>query len=135
MTKDLQNVYICDLGVAKLKSAVQDTTTTATVIGTYPYMAPELFGASKRGTAVDIYSLGCLYIELFGERKVWPGLHTAVEVMQKVCGSYNTAPTMPKTDDLPLLYAKLCNSCCQLNAKDRVNIDAVIEQLISIKFV
>ena len=83
MTKDLRNVYICDLGVAKLKSAAQDTTTTANVIGTYPYMAPELFGASKRGTAVDIYSLGCLYIELFGERKIWPGLNTAVEVMQK----------------------------------------------------
>ena len=73
-------------------------------------------------------SLGCLYIELFGERKVWPGLNTAVEVVQKVCGSYNTAPTMPKTDDLPLLYAKLCNSCCQLNAKDHVNMDVVIEQ-------
>ena len=134
MTKDLRHVYICDLGVAKLKSAAQDTT-TANVIGTYPYMAPELFGASKRGTAVDIYSLGCLYIELFGERKVWPGLNTAVEVMQKVCSSYNTAPTMLKTNDLPLLYAKLCNSCCQLNAKDLLNIDAVIEQLNNIKFV
>ena len=135
MTKDLRNVYIWDLGVAKLKSAAQDTTTTAKVIGTYPYMAPELFGVSKRGTAVDIYSLGYLYIELFEERKVWPGLNTAVEVMQKVCSSYNTAPTMPKTNDLPLLYAKLYNSCCQLNAKDRLNIDAVIEQLNNIKLV
>ena len=89
----------------------------------------------KGETAVDIYSLACLYIELFGERKGWPGLNTAVEVMQKVCGSYNTAPTMPKTDDLPLFYAKLCNSCCQLNAKDCLNIDAVIEQLNNIKFV
>ena len=94
-----------------------------------------MFSASHRGTAVDIYSLGCLYIELFGERKVWPGLTNAVEIMQKVCGSFNNPPTMPKTDDLPLLYANICNSCCQLNAKDRINIDAVLEKLNNIKFV
>lgn len=134
MTKDLRNVFICDLGVAKLESAAQDTTTTANVIGMYPYMAPELLGASKRGTSVDIYIIFTwVSVHRVIQRK--PGLNTAVEVMQKVCSSYKTPPTMPRTDDLQLLYAKLCNSCCQLNAKDRVNIDTVIEQLNNIKFV
>ena len=54
--------------VAKIK--YQATMTTASnAIGTYPYMAPEMFRTSHRSTAVDVYSLGCLYTELFGERR------------------------------------------------------------------
>lgn len=67
----MDGVYICDLGLAKLKDAAQQTMTTATqhVVGTYPYMAPEMFTIGHRGAAVDVYSLGCLYIELFGKKE------------------------------------------------------------------
>ena len=88
VTHDLSKTYICDLGVAKIK--YQATMTTASnAIGTYPYMAPEMFGTGHRSTAADVYSLGCLYIELFGERRVWEGITDGVQIMQKVCGSYN----------------------------------------------
>ena len=63
------------MGIAKVKQVAE-----ATVIsiskgpGAYPYMAPEMFKKSHRGTPVDIYSLGCLFIELFAQRRVWPNL-------------------------------------------------------------
>ena len=52
---DLHNVYICDMGIAKLRGSVEDHTTATThVVRTYPYMAPEMFDKSYMGTAVDI---------------------------------------------------------------------------------
>ena len=91
------------MGIAKLRYSAHDPTTSTQVVGTYPYMAPEMFEGSKSGTAVDIYSFGCILIKLFSERRVWPGLHTSAEIMHKVCGSFNSQPTMPETNDLPLL--------------------------------
>ena len=79
---------ICDMGIPKLREASQGTVTTATVHmkGTYPYMAPEMYGPNRRGTAADVYAFGCLMIELFGQKKVWGELVTA-QIMQKVCRS------------------------------------------------
>ena len=132
MTNDLKGVFICDLGIAKLKYSQATVTTSSTnVKGTYPYMAPEMFGTQNRGTAVDVYSLGCVYIELFGENKVWPGITDGLQIMQKVCGSYNCPPTMPQTTHLPTAYRNICDGCCQLDAKRRLKIEGVIELLES----
>ena len=44
VTKDLKDVYICDIGISRLKAISTPTKTTASnsPIGTYPYMAPEI---------------------------------------------------------------------------------------------
>ena len=68
-------MYVCDMGIAKVKQVAEATATSINKgPGAYPYMAPETFRKSKRGPAVDIYSLGCLFIELFGRQHVWPDL-------------------------------------------------------------
>lgn len=130
VTDDLKEVYICDMGLSKLKEASQATVTTVSKgpTGTYPYMAPEMFGQGHRGTAVDIYSLGCLFIELFGQKRIWPGLD-GMQIMQKVCGSFNSPPEMPKTSHLNDNVSKICDACCQLEAKNRPSIAAVVEML------
>ena len=52
-------------------------------------MAPEVFSTVHMGIAVDVYALCCLYIELFGQKRVWPRLD-GVQIMQ-VCGSFSIA--------------------------------------------
>ena len=43
-------------------------------MGTYPSMAPEIKQErAHRGKAVDIYCIGCLFIELFDGELMWPG--------------------------------------------------------------
>ena len=59
--------------------------------GTYPYMAPEMFKTGCYGPSIDIYSLGCLLIELFGKRRVWPGLD-GPDIMVQIMGTYDTPP-------------------------------------------
>jgi len=107
-------------------------TTAVNAIGTYPYMAPEMFGASHRTTVVDVYSLGCLYIELFGEKRVWEGITDGMQIMQKVCGSYNIPPQMPSTDHLPPMYASICKGCCKLDPKQRLHIDVIMTYNITL---
>ena len=99
---------ICDMGIAKLREVTHTTVTTASKVamGTYPYMAPEMFGSGHRNAAVDIYSLGCLYIELFGGNRVWPGISDGMQIMQKVCGSFHSAPEMPATSHPIEAYVK-----------------------------
>lgn len=56
--------------------------------GTYP-----LYGTRDVHRA-DIYSLGCLLIELYGQRRVWPnmdGWMVQTDMLQ-VLGFYETAP-------------------------------------------
>lgn len=57
------------MGVTRLKKATEATVTAVGKgLGTYPYMAPKMYKTSRRGTAVDVYSLGCTLLELFGRR-------------------------------------------------------------------
>ena len=117
------------MGVTELKQAAQVTMTSSSKgPGTYPYMAPEMFKKGKRGRAVDIYSLGCLYLEVFSRRRVWPGLDST-EIMMKVCGSYDSPPCMPDLSDINDVHLEICGSCLQLNQTSRPKIDEVVEML------
>ncbi len=129
ITHDLISVFICDMGVTKLKKVSEATvTSTSRGPGTLPYMAPEMFKKARRGPPVDIYSLGCLYLELFARRRVWPGLD-GTEIMMKVCGAFNTPPTMPDLDPLQDTQLEICGSCCQLDPSNRPTIDQTLEMI------
>lgn len=54
--------YLSDFGLAK---AVEDSgaTSSASIVGTVEYMAPEQWRGRKVGPAADIYSLGCVLYE------------------------------------------------------------------------
>ena len=55
-----------DFGVAK----VMDHTTHATKIGTYGYIAPEVFNRQPYNATSDIYSLGLVLYWLLNERRL-----------------------------------------------------------------
>ena len=97
------------MGIAKAKQAAEATVTAVSKgPGTFPYMAPEMLKKSRRGPAVDVYSLECLLIELFG-KQVWPDLDPTA-IMMKVVGSYEDPPEPPSTAHL----APLGDFCAQL---------------------
>src|SRR5205085_2309432 len=63
-------VKLVDFGL--VKSEKQDTTALTEVgyvLGTVPYMAPEVFAGELNGVACDLWAAGCVYYELVtGER-------------------------------------------------------------------
>ena len=129
VSEDLSGVYVCDLGIAKVKLVAETTMTSLSKgPGTYPFMAPEMFRKARRGPAVDIYSLGCLFIELFGKKRVWPDLD-APDIMMQVLGSYGTPPRMPAVSHLKSPYKDLCGQMCQLDPQNRPSSGTVVQLL------
>lgn len=125
----MKGIYVCDMGIAKVKQVAEKTMTSMCKgPGTYPYMAPEMFRKGHRGPAVDIYSLGCLFIELFGGRRVWLDLD-GPDIMVQVLGSFGTPP---KLSHLKEPFIDICQRLCQFDATDRPKIDEVKEMLNSI---
>ena len=131
MNEDVSKVFVCDMGIAKVKQITDASVTCVSKgPGTFPYMAPEMFKASRRGAPVDIYSLGCLYIELIGRNKVWRGLD-GPGIMQKVLGSYEVPPQGPSTSHLPSDFDNLCSSMCALDPSKRPKSLEVYESVLS----
>ena len=117
------------MGIAKIKQLNVATATCAgNGPGTIPYMAPEMFQKCRRGPAVDIYALGCLFIELFGRRRVWEGYDSS-DIMMKVLGSYKTPPEGPSTNHLSAEVHKLCSALCDLDATKRPDSRGVLVML------
>jgi serine/threonine protein kinase len=127
MSTDLKKVFVCDMGIAKVKQLTDASVTcVGNGPGTFPYMAPEMFKACRRGSAVDIYSLGCLYIELFGKKRVWHGLDGPA-IMQQVLGSYEVPPCGPSTSHLPSEIGCLCSKLCALDPAERLKSHQVFD--------
>ncbi len=130
MTKDLKGVFLCDMGISNLKDVSKTSvmTSSSNPVGTYPYMAPELFSKGHRGTPVDIYAFSCLMIEVFGQERVWRGLN-GPQIMQKVCGTFTCAPMQPSVAHLPASISEVCKTCCDLEPTKRPSITVVIEMM------
>lgn len=87
---------------------------------------------SRRGPAVDIYSLGCLFIELFGKRRVWPDLDQTA-IMMKVVGSYEDPPQPPSTAHLGPQISEFCDKLCSLDPSKRPTIQEVLPMIKSLQ--
>lgn len=64
------NAYLADFGIARVTQAAQDANLTGSrVIGTPPYIAPEMVKKDQKVTAsVDIYALGIITFEMLTGR-------------------------------------------------------------------
>jgi alpha-tubulin suppressor-like RCC1 family protein len=56
-------VKLADFGLAKLQESEDQSNTTG--VGSFKYMAPEVFTSRNYGTKADVYSLGVIILELF----------------------------------------------------------------------
>ena len=63
--------------------ATTKTNSSAGHIGTPGYQSIEQLQAGVITESVDIYALGCVIIELFGEKRIWEGL-SAMQILVKV---------------------------------------------------
>jgi serine/threonine protein kinase len=57
-------LYITDFGLSRDTADASSSTTDGIERGTYKYCAPEVARLEPRGRAADIYSLGCVFLEI-----------------------------------------------------------------------
>ncbi|KAL1597696.1 hypothetical protein SLS60_008182 [Paraconiothyrium brasiliense] len=66
-------VYLCDFGISRDWSKAEHSTTEDEVLKLTPrYCAPEVFEKGPRNTKSDVWSLGCVFLEIISVVKGYP---------------------------------------------------------------
>lgn len=130
MEEKTLHVYLADFGLTKI-IADSGTACTRTMSGkcggTPGFQAKEVLqGRGDITSACDVYSFGCVLIELYGKRRVWPGL-TQLVIMCRIAVE-NEAP---QVDDIqPESIKQLCKQCVVNNAKQRPKASITLQYLL-----
>ena len=109
-----------------------DDASCRTLVGTPQFMAPEMLRDERYGPPADIWSVGCLILEMFGQRTWRVGVaasldHNGAQQLMTIMYalSRSTAPTgLPQVCD-PLLTAVL-QGCFHMEASRRLTAEALL---------
>ncbi|XBW37568.1 hypothetical protein QEN19_003149 [Hanseniaspora menglaensis] len=128
---DLDGVCkISDFGISKKSNDIYSNA-EMTMTGTIFWMAPEMVDTKQGYSAkVDIWSLGCIVLEMFAGKRPWSNLEV-VAAMFKI-GKYKSAPPIPK-DTLPLVSEEGINFlelCFQIDPEQRPTADFLLQNKI-----
>ena len=87
---------ISDFGISKKSDNIYGNDASNSMQGSVFWMAPEVVRSQGMGYSakVDIWSLGCVVLEMFAGRRPW-GREEAISAMFKL-GSLNMAPPIPE---------------------------------------
>ncbi|OMJ93085.1 hypothetical protein SteCoe_4029 [Stentor coeruleus] len=129
------NIKIADFGLARpLTRFIGEEIQTTVCIGTTRFMAPELFDKSKSksiGVGVDIWALGCIFIEVFSGKRPWSHISTA-DVNCIYYELFNKKP-IPIPTCIPEPVRKIISKCCDYFPLNRPTASNILHELISIK--
>jgi serine/threonine-protein kinase len=79
---DSGNAFLTDFGIAKLLNATMTLTDHGAVMGTPPYMAPELWEDGPIDARTDVYALGVVLVEMLTGKPPFTG-STPYSIMHK----------------------------------------------------
>ncbi|XP_071530903.1 mitogen-activated protein kinase kinase kinase 4 [Panulirus ornatus] len=96
LTEEGNILKLGDFGCAvRLRGHQTEVGELAGIVGTHAYMAPEIFQSSDgHGRAADVWSLGCVVIEMSTAKRPWPEYDSSVQIMFRV--GMGQSPTIPK---------------------------------------
>lgn len=118
---------IGDFGcAAKLKSHVTVAGELHGFYGTQAYMAPEMFVSSKvegHGRAVDIWSVGCVVVEMASGQRPWAEFDANLQIMYKV--GNGERPIVP--DDLIEEGHDFLSKCFEYYPRDRATVVELLD--------
>jgi len=88
LTEEMKTIKLGDFGCAvKIKAATTMPGELQGFVGTQAYMAPEVFTRNMsegHGRAADIWSLGCVVLEMIQGERPWANIHSNYQIMYKV---------------------------------------------------
>ena len=111
---------LADFGSAKNILGIE---ATASVTGTFNWMAPEIIKETGHGRFADIWSLGCLVVEMSTGKPPWAG-YTRIQIINTVIGTEDVP-------DIPSHYSQSLKSfASQCFARDPYKRPNVTELLL-----
>lgn len=122
---------ISDFGISRRSKDVYSNS-DMTMRGTVFWMAPEMVDTKQGYSAkVDIWSLGCVVLEMFAGKRPWSNLEV-VAAMFKI-GKSKTSPPIPE-DTLPLISQdgrNFLDACFEIDPESRPTADKLLSHAFS----
>lgn len=122
---------ISDFGISRRSKDVYSNS-DMTMRGTVFWMAPEMVDTKQGYSAkVDIWSLGCVVLEMFAGKRPWSNLEV-VAAMFKI-GKSKTSPPIPE-DTLPLISQdgrNFLDACFEIDPESRPTADKLLSHPFS----
>lgn len=126
---------ISDFGISKKTDNIYGNDATNNMQGSVFWMAPEVVRSQGQGYSakVDIWSLGCVVLEMFAGRRPW-SKEEAVGAIYKL-GSLNQAPPIPEevTSTISAAALAFMLDCFTVDASERPTADTLLKQHPSAK--
>jgi serine/threonine protein kinase len=110
-------------GQISLSSSHSENNLLNSIKGSIPWMAPEVICQNRYGCKADVWSLGCLLIELKTGKSPWGKLDNIVQALFKI-GRSNAIPEFP-LDISDSLKDFLC-MCINRNPQNRSDVTSLL---------
>ncbi|PBK70519.1 kinase-like protein [Armillaria solidipes] len=124
ITEDYRAV-ITDFGI----SCVMDValTSSSRTGGTIRWQAPEVLMSSQNSFPGDVYSLACVYFEVFNESIPWKDINDGAVVLNVVIlRQHPPYPRFLESTELGGLWWRLMTRCWTANAQDRPTLPTIM---------
>ncbi len=119
-------IKVADFGLAR---AHGPTSNLLTLVGTYPYMAPELLDSQPYNSSVDVYSFGVVMWECLTRDEPFRGFSPMQIVATLLRGE---RPKLPAQPALPASYVSLLTQCWATEPERRPTFEVALERLLEI---
>jgi serine/threonine protein kinase len=128
------NLFLCDTGVVKvtdfgIAKAISGTklSATGTLIGTFPYMAPEQWLGEPAAFSNDIWAVGCVLYELLSGRL--PREYTTPREYAAAAARREPVPPLPVGTSGPAWLANAVMAMLQTDPRSRPTADQCVQML------
>ena len=115
-------LWLADFGLGKLATSLLGAGRTTMNAGSPAFQPPEQLKGEMVGTESDVYAVGCIIVELFSKKKIWPGLSPHTVIFKVVSGEY------PSTAELPQRVRDITKLCFVV-FEERATAVAILKQL------
>ncbi|KAN0063138.1 mitogen-activated protein kinase kinase kinase [Thecaphora frezii] len=123
---------ISDFGTVRRSDDIYGNVEDMSLQGSIFWMAPEVVSLSKKGYSakVDIWSLGCVVLEMFAGRRPWSD-DEAVQAMFKI-GAERRAPPIPADVTLSKKAAHFLKNCFEIDPAKRPTASRLLDHVFSV---
>ena len=114
--------FVGDFGLGKVLHMSVKAGRTTMRAGTPAFQPPEQLKGEEVGVASDVYALGCVIIETFGEEHVWNGLSPHTIILKVAVES-----AFPSTAHLPQKVKAIADMCLVPRESRKTSIKVLME--------
>lgn len=117
-----QSVKLSDFGCSK--RTMENSMMAHTLKGSIPWMAPEVISNTGYGRRADIWSFGCVLIEMATAQSPWGKFDNPMQAMMKI-GMGKVGPPIP--EGLSKECTAFISSCVQRDKQKRPHADELLQ--------